>query len=74
MLETVSEVMEVERCKEVLEEESSLVEEVVPECSEVLRTPLIPGCKKNFYLLQHCSSCSSSAGGKSSAQTNLSFL
>ena len=37
MLETVSEVMEVERCEEVLEEESSLVEEVVPECSEVLR-------------------------------------
>ena len=37
MLETVSEVMDVERCEEVLEEESSLVEEVVPECSKVLR-------------------------------------
>ena len=29
--------MEVERCEEVLEEESSLVEEVVMECSKVLR-------------------------------------
>ena len=31
MLETVCEVREVERCDEVLEEECSLVEEVVPE-------------------------------------------
>ena len=34
MLETVCEVREVERCQEVLEEECSLVEEVVPECRE----------------------------------------
>ena len=31
------EVREVERCEEVLEEECSLVEEVVPECREVER-------------------------------------
>ena len=31
------EVREVERCEEVLEEEFSLVEEVVPECREVER-------------------------------------
>ena len=31
------EVRKVERCEEVLEEESSLVEEVVPECREVRR-------------------------------------
>ena len=37
MLETVCEVREVERCEEVLEEECSLVEEVVPECREVKR-------------------------------------
>ena len=37
MLETVCEVREVERCEEVLEEECSLVEEVVPECREVER-------------------------------------
>ena len=30
-------VREVERCEEVLEEECSLVEEVVPECREVKR-------------------------------------
>ena len=35
VLETVCEVREVERCEEVLEEECSLVEEVVPECREV---------------------------------------
>ena len=34
MLETVCEVREVEMCEEVLEEECSLVEEVVPECRE----------------------------------------
>ena len=37
MLETVCEVRELERCEEVLEEECSLVEEVVPECREVKR-------------------------------------
>ena len=37
MLETVCEVREVERCEEVLEEECSLVEELVPECREVDR-------------------------------------
>ena len=37
MLETVYEVREVERCEEVLEEECSLVEEVVPECRGVER-------------------------------------
>ena len=37
MLETVWEVREVERCEEVLEEECSLVEEVVAECREVDR-------------------------------------
>ena len=37
MLETVCEVREVERCEEVLEEECSLVEEVVPECRDVER-------------------------------------
>ena len=37
VLETVCEVREVERCEEVLEEECSLVEEVVPECREVER-------------------------------------
>ena len=37
MLETVCEVREVKRCEEVLEEECSLVEEVVPECREVER-------------------------------------
>ena len=37
MLETVCEVRELERFEEVLEEESSLVEEVVPECREVKR-------------------------------------
>ena len=31
------EVREVERCEEVLEEEYSLVEEVVPECRDVER-------------------------------------
>ena len=36
MLETVCEVMEVERCEEE-EEECSLVEEVVPECRKVER-------------------------------------
>ena len=35
VLETVCEVREVERCEEVLEEECSLVEEVVPEYREV---------------------------------------
>ena len=34
-METVCEVREVERGEEVLEEECSLVEEVVPECREV---------------------------------------
>ena len=37
VLETVSEVGEVERCEEVLEEECFLVEEVVPECRVVER-------------------------------------
>ena len=37
MLETVCEVREVERCEEVLHEECSLVEEVVPKCREVER-------------------------------------
>ena len=37
MLETVCEVREVERCEEVLEEECSLVEEVVPECRGIER-------------------------------------
>ena len=37
MLETVCEIREVERCEEVLEEECSLVEEVVAECREVER-------------------------------------
>ena len=36
-METVCEVREVERGEEVLEEECSLVEEVVPECREVER-------------------------------------
>ena len=35
VLETVCEVREVERCEEMLEEECSLVEEVVLECREV---------------------------------------
>ena len=37
MQETVCEVRDVERCEEVLEEEYSLVEEVVPECREIER-------------------------------------
>ena len=37
MLETVCEIREVERCEEVLEEECSLVEDVVPECRDVER-------------------------------------
>jgi hypothetical protein len=37
VLETVCEVREVERCEEVLQEECSLVEEVVPKCREVER-------------------------------------
>ena len=37
MLETVCEVREVERCEEVLEEECSLVEEVVLECKKLKR-------------------------------------
>ena len=37
VLETVCEVREVERCEEVLEEECSMVEEVVPECRGVER-------------------------------------
>ena len=37
MLETVCEARAVKRCEEVLEEECSLVEEVVPECREVER-------------------------------------
>ena len=37
MLETGCEVREVERCEEGLEEECSLVEEVVPECRDVER-------------------------------------
>ena len=35
MLETVCEVREVERCEELLEEECSLVEDIVPDCREV---------------------------------------
>ena len=37
MLETVCKVRKVEKCEEVLEEECSLVEEVVSECREVER-------------------------------------
>ena len=37
MLETVCEVREEERYEEVLEEECSLVEEMVPDCMEVKR-------------------------------------
>ena len=49
MLETVCEVREVERFDEMLEEECSLVEEVVPECREVERQE----CRLNE---QECSS------------------
>ena len=37
MLETVCSVRKVERCEEVLEEECSPMEEVLPECREVER-------------------------------------
>ena len=49
MLETVCEVRDVKRCQEVLEEECSLVEEVVPVCREVERQE----CRLNE---QDCSS------------------